>query len=74
MTKVIIIQDGSLESYYEQRLDYLQAKYHSHPSSLPKLSVDSDVESELGYYERLANNIAQEAGSNVDIPIGKLVI
>ncbi|MBC8504983.1 MAG: hypothetical protein ISR58_14310 [Anaerolineales bacterium] len=74
MTQVIIIQGGSLESYYEQTLDYLHAKYHSYPSNLPELSVDPDVECELGYYERLARKIAEEAGIDGSIPLGKLVI
>jgi hypothetical protein len=35
MAKVIIIQGGSLESYYEQTMDYLHNKYHNQPSDLP---------------------------------------
>lgn len=33
MTKVIIIQGGSLENYYNMTMDYLLAKYHSYSSS-----------------------------------------
>ncbi len=74
MTKVIIIQGGSLESYYEQTLDYLHAKYHTYPSNLydqGKSSVDSD---QMGYYEKLAQNIAAEADIGGSIPSGKMIV
>ena len=63
MTQVIIIQGGSLESYYEQTMDYLYAKYHSYPSNLPEWSIDPDTQSELSYYERLADNLAGDPGN-----------
>ena len=74
MTHVIIISGGSLETYYEQTMDYLHAKYHTYPSNLPDLPVDPDVMSEMGYYEKLARNIADEADIDGSIPLGKLVI
>ena len=60
MTKVIIIQGGSLESFYEQTLEYLHAKYHSYPSYDP-MSVDPQSEIDLHSVERLAKNIAKAA-------------
>ncbi len=74
MTKVIIVQGGSLESYYEQTLDYLHAKYHTYPPNLSGPSVDPDTAAELGCYERLAQNLAAEADIDGSIPLGKLVI
>ena len=74
MTNVIIIQGGNLESYYEQTLDYLHARYHAYPSNLPQTSVDPDVVCELGYYERLGRKIAEEAEFDGEIPLGKLIL
>ncbi len=74
MTKVIIIQGGSLESYYEQTLDYLHAKYHTYPSNLYDLPNSSQDSSQMGYYEKLAQNIASEADIDGSVPLGKLVV
>ncbi|MBM3143984.1 MAG: hypothetical protein FJ010_03230 [Chloroflexi bacterium] len=74
MTKVIIIQGGSLESYYEQTMDYLHAKYHIYPSNLLDLPVSPEEESLMGYFEKLASNIAAEADYDTNVPLGKLVI
>lgn len=74
MTKVIIIQGGSLESYYEQTMDYLHAKYHTYPSNLLDLPCSAEDASKMGYYEKLARNIADEAEIDGRVPIGKLVI
>lgn len=74
MTKVIIIQGGSLESYYEQTMDYLHAKYHTYPSNLLDTYASSEDTSRMGYYEKLARNIADEAELDASVPLGKLVI
>lgn len=34
MTKVVIYSNANLESFYEQTLQYLHEKYHSHPTML----------------------------------------
>ncbi|MBL6981231.1 MAG: hypothetical protein ISR58_08570 [Anaerolineales bacterium] len=74
MTKVIIIQGGSLESYYEQTLEYLHAKYHTYPSNLYEQPSLSEGSSQMGYYEKLAQNIAAEADIDGSLPLGKLVM
>ncbi|MBL7164613.1 MAG: hypothetical protein ISS57_18655 [Anaerolineales bacterium] len=74
MTKVIIIQGGSLESYYEQTMDYLHAKYHTYPSNLLDLPISPEDASRMGYYEKLAQNIAAEADIDDSVPLGKLVV
>jgi len=74
MTKVIIIQGGSLESYYEQTLDYLHAKYHTYPTNLLNVEVSPEEISLMGYFEKLAQNAAAEYAGDSDIPIGKMVI
>ena len=38
MTKVIIISGGTLDSFYAQTMQYLDAKYHTYPSHLPPMS------------------------------------
>ncbi len=74
MTYVTITSGGNIEPHYEQTMDYLQSKYHSYPSYIPDLAIDPEVMSEMGYYEKLARKIADEAESDGDIPLGKLVI
>ena len=74
MTKMIIIQGGSLESYYEQTLDYLHAKYHTYPSSLYDQRRSSGDAGQMGYYEKLAQYIASEAEIDGSIPSGKMVV
>ncbi len=74
MTKVIVIWDCSLDSYYEQTMDYLQAKYHTNPSDLCVLNIPPETESSMDYYEKLARNITNEAGIDGRSPPGKLVI
>ena len=74
MTKVIIIQGGSLDSYYEQTLNYLHQKYHQYPSNLLDLYVDPDVMAEVGMYERLARDTAAEAPIDTSLPPGKIVL
>ena len=63
-----------MESYYEQTMDYLHAKYHSYPSNLLNLPTSQDDESRMGYYEKLAGNIASEANFDGSVPLGKMVI
>lgn len=74
MTKVIIIHGGSLESYYEQAMDSLHTKYHTYPSKLLGLPVSAEDVSRMGYYEKMAQNIAAEADIDGNVPLGKLVL
>jgi len=74
MTKVIIIQGGSLESYYEQTMDYLHAKYHTYPYNLLGLANSLEDLSSLEYNEKLAQNIDAEAEIDSSVPLGKLVV
>jgi hypothetical protein len=79
MTKVIIIQGGSLESYYEQTLNYLHQKYHTYPSKLLDLYVDPDIMAEVSMYERLAHDTASSAPPQLmadgrPLPKGKIVL
>jgi hypothetical protein len=72
MTKVII-QGGSLESYYEQTMNYLHAKYHNYPSNLLDLHVCPEERSRQSYYEAQARQIAAEANVDGNISLGKMV-
>lgn len=72
MTSVIIIQGNSLESFYDQTIDYLHAKYHSYPAYAPDIHMDSHTASEMGYHERMAAEI--EGYQAQGIPYGKIVV
>lgn len=57
MTKVIIIQGGNLDSYYEMTLEYLHQKYHTNPEVFGAVtSADQQLESSI--HERLARDTA----------------
>ena len=74
MTKVIIIQGGSLESYYEQTMNYLQNKYHNYYSSLPDLHNCPEERSKQSYYEAQARQIAAGVSADGGVPLGKMVV
>ena len=69
-----IIQRDSLESYYEQTMNYLQDKYHTYPSNLPNYYVSAEERSRTGNPEKLASNIAADANFDGSVPLGKLVV
>lgn len=74
MTSVIIMQGNSLENFYEQTMDYLYVNYHIHPIYAPDLYIDEEMASEVGYYESMANDMADQTYNKKKIPLGKLVI
>jgi len=74
MTKVIIISGGSLDSFYEQTLQYLHDKYHTYPTSLTGIPVSEEEAAEISYHDSMARHSAGEASIPADIPIGKLVV
>jgi hypothetical protein len=74
MTKVYIVPGGSLESYYEQTMNYLHAKYHNYPSNLADLHVCPDERSRQSYYEAQAREIASGVSASGDVPLGKMVV
>lgn len=74
MTKVIIVQGGSLESYFDLTMDYLHAKYHRHQSNLPKSRSLADDGSCSEYFENLVDDTISIAQINNSVPSGKLVI
>ena len=72
MSSVIIIQGDSLDSFYDQTMDYLEAKYHYYPPCTPDLQMDSRTASEMGFHERMAADI--EGYQSQGIPLGKMVV
>ncbi len=60
MTKVIIIQGGSLDSYYDMTMDYLLAKYHTHPST-PTANKNRENERYSDHYGKSACNADADA-------------
>ena len=71
MTKVIIIQGQSLDSFYDQTIDYLHAKYHSYPDYSPDIQIDNRTAMETIYGERMAEQI--QAQLDQGVPPGKIV-
>jgi len=69
MTKVIIIPDEDLDTFYERTMQYLHAKYHTYPSTLtgPQITnLSENVTAILNYTSN--QNYTQH-----NIPIGKFV-
>lgn len=74
MSSVIIMQGNSLESFYDQTMDFLHAKYHSHSPDYPDFNFDDGMVSEMGYYECMADDIDEKKSYGRGVPLGKLVI
>lgn len=74
MTHVLVISGSNLDSYYEQTMDYIFAKYHTYPTSLDPQVIDPTTMGEIKYYEKLARDIAEEAQIECAIHIGKHVV
>jgi hypothetical protein len=74
MNKVIILQGGSLENYYNLTMDYLYAKYHRHPLHHAVETSPTDVGQSSGFYEQMALSSASEAQVDGSDPVGKLVV
>ena len=74
MTKVIIVSGGSLDSFYEQTVQYLHDKYHTYPSSLLGIPVSESEAAEISYYDAMGRHAARSAGNPDGRPIGKLVV
>jgi hypothetical protein len=74
MSSLIIIQGNSLESYYDQTMDYIYTQYHSHAPYSPDVHLDDHLVSEMGYYERMAQDTADQENYDQGVPLGKLVI
>jgi len=77
MTKVIIIQGGNLDSYYERTMEMLRLKYHTYPEPAYRKELPTLTESmriDMGYYEEMARQAAIEANIDPNTPIGKLVV
>lgn len=72
MTSIYIIQGDSLESFYEQTIHYLEAKYHSYPPYSPNTHIDSRTASEMSTHERMAADLQDICAQ--DIPLGKIVL
>ncbi len=76
-TKVIVFQTGNLDSYYEQTMDCIYAKYHTGPSNFdhsPEAQERSHATHEkYGHHERLAQNIADEAQVSGEWPGNKVI-
>lgn len=73
MPKVIIISDVDLDGYYKLTVEYLDAKYHSHPSEIPDYCMHP---SEHDAVHRELNSMASHAAvpSGYTGSIGKLVL
>lgn len=73
MTKVIVLQSGNLDSYYEQTMDYIYAKYHTYPTNLPEQVIEPKIMREMSYYEKQARQIADEAQVSGEWPGNKVI-
>jgi hypothetical protein len=73
MTKVIIISGSSLDSFYEQQLQYLHDKYHNYPTSLSGNPVPKAEAARQSYYDTTARHASKGLNISGDIQIGKTV-
>jgi len=74
MSSLIITPGNSLESVYDQTLDYIYNQYHSHAPNRSDVYIDDDRVSEMGYYQRMAEGLVDRDGYDPGVPLRKLVI
>jgi hypothetical protein len=63
MTKVVIYSNTNLESFYEQTLQYLHEKYHTHPTMLNYGPLNADEAARISYYDGLGRDTARHAAN-----------
>jgi hypothetical protein len=73
MTKVIIISDSSLDSFYEQQLQYLHDKYHNYPTSLSGNPISDAEAARISYYDSTARHASRGLKISGDVKLGKTV-
>ena len=61
MTKVIIMPESSLDSFYARTIQYLHDTYHSYPTSLSGIPVTEAEQSEISYNDAMGRYVAGEA-------------
>lgn len=61
MTKVVIYSNANLESFYEQTLQYLHEKYHSHPTMLDYGPLSAEEAARISYYDGLGRDTVRHA-------------
>jgi len=73
MTRVIIISGKSLDSFYEQQLQYLHDKYHNYPTNLSGNPISDSEHARMAYYDTTARHASKGLNIPGDIKIGKTV-
>lgn len=71
MTKVIIISEGNLDSFYEQTLQYFQDTYHNYPTSLTGKPVSASEYSQISHYDSAARGHSSSIEIPADVNFGK---
>ena len=64
MTKVVIYSNTNLESFYEQTLQYLHEKYHTHPTMLNYGPLTTEEAARISYYDGLGRDTANHAAKS----------
>jgi len=64
MTKVVIYSNTNLESFYEQTLQYLHEKYHTHPTMLNYGPLTPEEAARISYYDGLGRATAKHAAKS----------
>ena len=59
MTSILIVKDWNFEEYYQQSLDYLHAKYFSHPDVLSEVNLSESELCQLSYSSALGCHQSQ---------------
>lgn len=70
---MIIIQGNSLDNFYDQTIDYLEAKYHYYPPYIPDLQMDHRTADEMGCHERIGDEVSRQQYQAQNIPLGRMV-
>jgi hypothetical protein len=74
MSRIILIQDDDYERQYLESKNYLNSKFHDHPTRLKNIPT-SDLD-RLGQsaYNNIYSKNTPPSGNHRNTPLGKLVI
>ena len=73
MTKVIIISKGTLDSFYEQTLQYIGDKYHNYPTCLGSKSGSANEYARISHHDSAARAHTNDINIPGNVNLGKTV-
>lgn len=74
MPSFVVFHSGSIESYFNQAMQYLDNKFHTYPSNITEQSISDFESAQISSNDALVQNIVNDACVSRGTPVGNLVI